>query len=160
MGKSPVRPRDKPSVMIGRKAKGDRKMTWLLAGVLVGIGILAGISAGIFGIGGGIILVPVLVFALGYPQHMANGTSLVALLAQSEFFGVLEYYRAGKIGPENIKAGLIIALGMLLGTLFGSRIAISLTARFCVKHLPCFSFSQPSNFGSRNRIGSRIARHH
>ena len=102
-------------------------MTWMFISGLVGIGILAGISAGIFGVGGGIILVPMMVLVLGYAQHMANGTSLVALLLPVGILGVMEYYHAGKIGPENIKAGLIIAIGMLLGTLLGARIAISLS---------------------------------
>jgi uncharacterized membrane protein YfcA len=95
---------------------------------LVLAGILAGILSGFFGIGGGLILIPFLVLALGFTQHMANGTSLVALLTPVGIFGVLEYYRAGKIGPDNVKAGLIIAIGMLAGVYLGSRGALLLTS--------------------------------
>src|SRR5688572_2090931 len=81
---------------------------WRMANLLlIVIGIGAGILAGFFGVGGGIIIIPALIFGLGYTQHMASGTSLVALLLPVGLLGVLEYYRAGKIGPENIKAGLI-----------------------------------------------------
>ncbi len=95
---------------------------------LIGIGILAGILAGFFGIGGGILIVPFLVLILGFSQHTANGTSLVALLAPVGIFGIIEYYKAGKIGIENIKAGLIIAAGMLAGVYLGSRGALTLSS--------------------------------
>lgn len=91
-------------------------------------GILTGILSGIFGIGGGIILVPLLVLLLKMPQHTASGTSLVALLLPVGLLGVLEYYRAGKISLEHIRYGLLIAGGLFLGTYFGSKLALSLPA--------------------------------
>jgi uncharacterized membrane protein YfcA len=90
------------------------------------IGVLTGIFAGIFGVGGGVILVPVLVFAMGYEQFAANGTSLVALLLPVGLLGVIEYHRAGKISYEQIRIGLIIAIGIFVGTYFGAKIATSL----------------------------------
>jgi uncharacterized membrane protein YfcA len=105
---------------------------------LILIGILAGILAGFFGIGGGLILIPFLVLALGFPQHMANGTSLVALLAPVGIFGVLEYYKAGKISPDNIKAGLIIAVGMLAGVYLGSRGALLISSTVLRKSFAIF----------------------
>lgn len=94
--------------------------------LLVMAGVLAGICSGLFGIGGGIVLVPFLVYVLGYSQVTASGTSLVALLLPVGLLGVLAYYQSGKIGPENIKAGLIIALGLFAGAYVGARIAIGL----------------------------------
>jgi uncharacterized protein len=91
------------------------------------VGISAGILAGIFGIGGGLIVVPALVIAFGYSQHAASGTSLVALLLPVGILGAAEYYRAGKIGPEHIRAGLLIAMGMFVGTLLGSKVALMLS---------------------------------
>jgi uncharacterized membrane protein YfcA len=90
-------------------------------------GVAAGILAGLFGIGGGLVIIPILVFGFGYSQQAASGTSLVALLLPVGFFGVYEYYKAGKISSEHIKLGLIIAVGMFLGTYVGARIAVGLS---------------------------------
>lgn len=98
---------------------------WFLAA-----GLCAGILSGLFGIGGGIILVPMLIFGLGYSQASANGTSLVALLLPVGILGVLTYYRAGKIGPTEIKAGLMIAVAMFFGAWVGAQLAIRLPEQF------------------------------
>jgi uncharacterized membrane protein YfcA len=90
------------------------------------IGVITGIFAGIFGVGGGIVLVPILVFLMGYEQFAANGTSLVSLLLPVGLLGVVEYYRAGKISYEQIRLGLVIAVGIFVGTYFGAKIATSL----------------------------------
>jgi uncharacterized membrane protein YfcA len=94
---------------------------------VISLGVAAGIMAGLFGIGGGIILVPILIYAFGYSQQAASGTSLVALLLPVGFFGVYEYYKAGKISSEHVKIGLIIAVGMFLGTYIGARMAVGLS---------------------------------
>ena len=104
-------------------------------------GVLAGISAGIFGIGGGVILVPVLVLLFKYPQVTANGTSLVALLLPVGIFGVLEYYKAGKISGENIKLGLLIAVGMFLGTYLWARLAVHVPVKLLGKMFSVFLFA-------------------
>ncbi len=90
-------------------------------------GLAAGVLSGMFGVGGGIIIVPVLVLIMGFSQHTANATSLIALLFPVGLLGVLEYYRGGKIAPEHILFGVIIALGLVGGALLGAKIAISLT---------------------------------
>ena len=95
---------------------------------MLAIGICTGILSGIFGIGGGVVLVPLLILFLGYEQHVASGTSLVALLLPVGLLGAIEYYRAGKLTPENVKFGFIIALGLFVGTFFGARIAVHLPA--------------------------------
>lgn len=94
--------------------------------MLVSVGVAAGILAGFFGVGGGVIIVPMLIYLLGYSQKMASGTSLVALLLPVGIFGVVAYYQSGQIGLDNVKAGLIISIGMFAGTLVGSKIALTL----------------------------------
>ena len=92
--------------------------------ILIGLG--AGILSGMFGIGGGVVIVPALVFFLGLSQQAASGTSLLALLLPVGLLGAFEYFRAGKIGPDNLKAGLLIAVGLFFGAYFGSKIALAL----------------------------------
>ncbi|MHB8512805.1 MAG: sulfite exporter TauE/SafE family protein [Actinomycetota bacterium] len=89
----------------------------ILLGILLGIG--AGVLSGLFGIGGGLVIVPVLVL-VGMSQHEASGTSLAALLAPVALFGVLQYAHRGQI---NWTIGITIAIGMILGTYFGARYA-------------------------------------
>ncbi len=101
-------------------------------------GIAAGILSGMFGIGGGLIIVPVLVLVMGFPQHTANATSLIALLLPVGLLGVLEYYRAGKISSEHIWFGIIIAAGLFLGALFGAKIATSMTNELLRKFFAVF----------------------
>ena len=94
---------------------------------LLGIGIGAGLLSGMFGVGGGLIIVPAMVFFFGMTQQTAVGTSLIALLLPVGLLGVLEYYRAGKISLENVWIGLIIALGLFAGAYFGAKIAAHLS---------------------------------
>jgi len=78
---------------------------------------------GTFGIGGGILIVPALVFALGFSQQKSQGTSLVALLAPVGILALIEYYKRGQV---DFKVGGIIALGFLFGGLAGSKLALGL----------------------------------
>jgi uncharacterized membrane protein YfcA len=93
--------------------------------VLIGIaiGVAAGILSGLFGIGGGIIIVPALVF-LGLAQKHATGTSLTALVFPVGILGVLEYAHRHEI---DWKYALGIAAGLTVGALFGARFAGSLS---------------------------------
>ena len=91
--------------------------------VLILIGIVAGVLSGLVGIGGGIIIVPALVFFIGFPQKMAQGTSLGILLLPVGILGVLQFYKAGYI---NVPSVWLVALGFLAGGYFGSKIALSL----------------------------------
>lgn len=90
------------------------------------IGLVAGLSSGLFGIGGGVIIVPLLIYIFNFQQQTATATSLVALLLPVGVLGVWNYYRAGAIQMDNIKLGLVIASAMFIGTLFGSKIAVGL----------------------------------
>ena len=88
------------------------------------IGLFAGVLAGLFGIGGGLVVVPALVLICGFTQAAASGTSLIALLAPVGIGGVYAFYSAGVINSTHIKYGLLISLGMVCGSYFGSRIAL------------------------------------
>ena len=92
----------------------------------VAVGIVTGICSGLFGIGGGVILVPFFVYAFGFSQTTASGVSLTALLLPVGILGVLEYWRAGKITGDQIRMGLMVAGGMFIGTYLGARLAVML----------------------------------
>ena len=89
-----------------------------VAFLLIGLG--AGVISGLFGIGGGVVIVPALLLIAHMEPHMATGTSLGALLLPVGALGAWEYYRRGHL---NIVASLAIALGLFVGAYFGARIA-------------------------------------
>ncbi|HZH70649.1 MAG TPA: sulfite exporter TauE/SafE family protein [Flavobacteriaceae bacterium] len=89
--------------------------------LLIVIGIVAGIFSGVFGIGGGIVMIPLLAFALGFTQHEAQGTSLAVLAVPVTFLAAYNYYEAGHV---NWKYAIIIAVTFALGGYLGSKIAI------------------------------------
>jgi len=91
--------------------------------VVGGIGLLAGVLSGLFGIGGGIVIVPLLVLVVGLTTTQAVGTSLAALLLPVGALGALEYWRGGFI---DLRFAAILALGLLLGAYLGARLGISL----------------------------------
>lgn len=93
-------------------------------GAFISIGVGAGILAGLFGVGGGMIIVPALIFLMGFSQISASGTSLVALLLPVGLGGVYAFYMAGKIDSTNIKQGLLISVGMFIGSFIGAKIAL------------------------------------
>lgn len=89
------------------------------------IGIVAGILSGMFGIGGGLIIVPALTLFLGMPILIATGTSLGALLLPVGLLGAYEYYRNGNLDP---RASLLLALGIFAGAWFGAQVAHAVPA--------------------------------
>jgi hypothetical protein len=88
----------------------------------VAIGLAAGILAGLFGIGGGILIVPALMHFSGFPIKQATGTSLGALLLPVGILGALTYWRAGQL---NVQASLLLALGLLFGAWGGSKLSMA-----------------------------------
>lgn len=88
--------------------------------VLIIIGVVAGILSGLFGIGGGIIIVPALVYFCGFSQLKAQGTSLTVLLPPVGILAFLQYYKKGNV---DVKAGAIIIIFLVLGSMVGSRVA-------------------------------------
>jgi uncharacterized membrane protein YfcA len=91
--------------------------------ILIAIGMAAGVLGGMIGLGGGIIMIPAMVFFLGMSQKMAQGTSMAVMLPPIGLLAVINYYRAGYI---NIKFGLIIAVAFMIGGFLGSKLALSL----------------------------------
>ena len=87
------------------------------------IGLAAGILSGLFGIGGGVIVVPALIFLVGLEQRTATGTSLAALLLPVGILGVMTYARVGAV---KFPVAALLALGILLGTALGARVAFTL----------------------------------
>lgn len=85
------------------------------------IGLVAGALSGMFGIGGGVVVVPALVLLLGYGQKTATGTSLLALLLPVGALALVAYARAGHV---NVRAGLLVSAGIFTGTLVGATFAL------------------------------------
>ena len=94
--------------------------------ILLGIGLVAGVLSGMIGIGGGIIIVPALVYFFGFTQHTAQGTSLIMFMLPIGFLGVYNYYNAGHINGETVKYALIVSSSFILGSFFGSKISIAI----------------------------------
>ena len=72
-------------------------MAWSTIAAMVGVGLGAGVVGGMFGIGGGLIIVPALVLAFGFDPKTASGTSLLAQLLPVAFLAVREYWRRGEV---------------------------------------------------------------
>jgi uncharacterized membrane protein YfcA len=87
------------------------------------IGVFAGIVGGFFGIGGGVVILPALIYFKGFSQKMAQGTSLVALIAPVGILGLINYYKENQV---SLVAGGWIAFGFLGGAFLGSKIALNL----------------------------------
>lgn len=95
-----------------------------MALLFLGTGLAAGILSGLFGIGGGLIIVVALTWLAKLPIHVATGTSLAALLLPVGILGVREYWKAGHI---DVRAAALIATGLAIGVYFGARYAQGLT---------------------------------
>jgi uncharacterized protein len=88
--------------------------------ILAAIGIVGGVAAGFFGVGGGIVIVPALIYWAGFSQHKATGTSLAVLLPPIGLAAAIEYYRHGNV---DVRAAVILATTMFLGSWLGARFA-------------------------------------
>ncbi len=95
------------------------RQTLVDAGVLL-TGVLGGIASGLFGIGGGVIMVPILGLLLGFSQHRAQGTSLVALIPPTGILAVMAYSKAGYVSWQT---GLLLIPGVFLGGILGGNLA-------------------------------------
>jgi uncharacterized membrane protein YfcA len=91
--------------------------------IAIVIGVAAGIAGGLFGIGGGVLIVPALVVALKFSQQKSQGTSLVALLAPVGILALLEYRQRGEV---DLTVGIFIACGFLVGAYLGAKMALGL----------------------------------
>lgn len=91
--------------------------------ILVGIGLAAGILSGFVGIGGGVVIVPALIYFLGLTQFQAQGTSLAIMLPP---VGIMAFYNYYKVGHVNISYAIIIAITFIVGGYLGSKLALRL----------------------------------
>lgn len=91
--------------------------------ILLIIGLVAGTASGMVGIGGGIIIVPALVYFLGMTQHMAQGTTLAMLTIPVGILGAYNYYQSGNV---NLKALVLIACTFVVGSFLGSKLSLSI----------------------------------
>lgn len=103
-------------------------MTTQIVLTILIIGLSAGILSGLIGVGGGIILVPALVYFLHYTQHQAQGTSLGVLTFPVVIIAFLNYYKDSKTSghPIDIKIILLLAAGFIVGGYFGSKLALKI----------------------------------
>mgnify|MGYP001272229494 CR=1 FL=1 len=100
--------------------------------ILVIIGLLAGVLSGMVGVGGGIIIVPALVYFLGMSQHGAQGTSLALMLPPIGILAAMNYYKEGNL---NLKFAIVIAAAFIIGGYFGSKISISYISEDVMKKI-------------------------
>ena len=91
--------------------------------ILIVIGILAGILSGVVGVGGGLIMIPLLIILLGLSQHEAQGTSLAVMLPPIGILAAINYHKAGFVKWEY---AMIIAITFIIGGYFGSKYAVTL----------------------------------
>jgi uncharacterized protein len=91
-----------------------------MALTFLAVGLVAGVLSGLFGIGGGILIIPALIFLAKFPTKLALGTSLGAMLLPVGLLGAYTYYQQGNL---NIKASLLIGLGLFLGAWAGAWLA-------------------------------------
>src|SRR3954462_4801224 len=105
--------------MIRKKTNMDTQIVL----IVILIGVVAGMLSGLVGIGGGLVIVPALVYFLGMPQHAAQGTSLALILLPVGILAVLSYYKQGHI---DVKIAGLLAIGFVADSYFGSKIALSL----------------------------------
>jgi len=101
--------------------------------LLLGLGV--GVLVGLLGIGGGVVLVPALVYLLHMDQHMAQGTSLFILLPPLGLGALREYWKQGQV---DLPAGILCALGMLVGGYLGGLISVPLPSRQLKGLFGCF----------------------
>jgi uncharacterized membrane protein YfcA len=98
-----------------------RRLLWVLA-MATGVGVLGGM----FGVGGGVLLVPLLVMLFHFDQHTAQGTSLVALVPPTGLLAFWNYWQQGQV---DVRVGLLLMPGVFLGGILGSKLALRLSPR-------------------------------
>ncbi len=105
--------------------------------ILIVIGLVTGAVGGMLGIGGALILIPALIYFVGFSQHEAIGTSLAVMLPPIGLFAAYNYYKAGQV---NIKYALIIAAAFMIGSYFTSKLALKIPEDIIRKIFGVFLF--------------------
>ena len=112
-------------------------MTAELVILILVIGLFAGILSGLVGVGGGLIIVPALIFFLGFSQHQAQGTSLGLLLLPVGVLAVINYYNKGNV---DVKVVAIMSVAFIAGGWLGSKLALRLPEDTVKKIFAIFLF--------------------
>src|SRR6202051_1229593 len=99
------------------------------------LGLTVGVRVGLLGIGGGVVLVPAMVYLLHFDQHMAQGTSLLILLPPIGLGALREYWKNGQV---DLRAGVYCALGFLLGGYGGGKMAVPMPSSVLKAIFGCF----------------------
>ncbi len=94
--------------------------------ILIIIGLVAGFTGGSMGVGGGIIIIPAMVFFMGVTQQQAQGTSIAVISVPVAFVAAMNYYKSGYV---NIKFAAVIILTFVIGAYFGSKLAVHIPAK-------------------------------
>lgn len=94
------------------------------------IGLAGGFASGLVGLGGGIVIVPALVFFLKFSQHLAQGTTLALLLPPLGLLAVISYYKQGYV---DLRVAVLLGVGFILGAWLGSRVALGLSDALLTK---------------------------
>ena len=108
----------------------SKKMSIQIIIILLLIGLLAGLLSGIVGVGGGVIMVPLLIMLLGASQHQAQATSLAVLAIPVTAIAALNYYKEGHL---NWKYAAVIAVFFIIGAYFGSKWAVGVDQKILKK---------------------------
>ena len=123
--------------------------------IILLLGLVSGVLVGLLGIGGGVVLVPAMVYLLHMDQHMAQGTSLFILLPPIGLGALREYWKRGQV---DLKAGILCALGMLVGALAGSLIALPMASRHLKGMFGCFLMLSAVLLWRKSQIEGRLSR--
>lgn len=99
------------------------------------IGLVAGVLSGLFGIGGGVVIVPALIYLGRVPTATALGTSLGALLLPVGLLGALTYWKAGHM---HVPAAALVAAGLFLGAFFGAKLALGMPPQMLTRLFAVF----------------------
>jgi uncharacterized membrane protein YfcA len=102
------------------------------------LGLVVGVLVGLLGIGGGVVLVPAMVYLLHMDQHLAQGTSLFILLPPIGLGALSEYWKQGQV---DLRAGILCAMGMLFGGYAGSLIALPMPSQHLKIAFGCFQMA-------------------
>ncbi|MGK7914721.1 MAG: TSUP family transporter [Prochloraceae cyanobacterium] len=94
------------------------------------LGLFAGILSGLIGIGGGVIISPVLIFMFNFSQHQAQGTTLALLVPPISILAAWKYYQQGYV---DLKVATLVCLGFFIGSLFGANLAVYISERILRK---------------------------
>ncbi|MFU8797699.1 MAG: TSUP family transporter [Gammaproteobacteria bacterium] len=101
----------------------------------IALGLFAGCISGVIGIGGGVVIVPALIFLFGMTVHQAQGTSLAVMLPPIGILAAWMYYNQGHV---DIKIALLIAAGFIVGGFLGAKLAVSLSSHLLSKIFGAF----------------------